>query len=154
MLSELRNEHNEVKRNFDIEITRLEETNNHLNTQQQQVDNFEENKNQRISRIQNQINSKNIDLENYKNEKSNVESLDEKPYIERLNELQEKITISPLSFFRLFKLYMLPFTDFISICCIGALSLTRNCANPCHINRKKTALKSNFITLLIYCKIS
>jgi DNA repair exonuclease SbcCD ATPase subunit len=91
MLSELRNEHNEVKRNFDIEITRLEETNNHLNTQQQQVDNFEENKNQRISRIQNQINSKNIDLENYKNEKSNVESLDEKPYIERLNELQEKI---------------------------------------------------------------
>ena len=91
MLSELRNEHNEVKRNFDIEITRLEETNNHLNTQQQQVDNFEENKNQRISRIQNQINSKNIDLENYKNEKSNVESLDEKPYIEKLNELQEKI---------------------------------------------------------------
>ena len=91
MLSELRNEHNEVKRNFDIEITRLEETNNHLNTQQQQVDNFEENKNQRISRIQNQINLKNIDLENYKNEKSNVESLDEKPYIEKLNELQEKI---------------------------------------------------------------
>ena len=40
MLGELRNEHNEIKRNFDIEITRLEETNNHLNTQQQQVDNF------------------------------------------------------------------------------------------------------------------
>ena len=32
MLGELRNEHNEIKRNFDIEITRLEETNNHLNT--------------------------------------------------------------------------------------------------------------------------
>lgn len=91
MLSELRNEHNEVKRNFDIEITRLEETNNHLNTQQQQVDNFEENKNQRISRIHNQINSKNTDLENYKNEKNTVESLDENPYIEKLNELQERI---------------------------------------------------------------
>lgn len=91
MLNDLRNEYNEVKRNFDIEITRLEETNNHLNTQQQQVDNFEENKNQRINRIQNQINSKNIDLENYKKEKHTVESLNEKPYTDKLNELHKKI---------------------------------------------------------------
>lgn len=91
MLNDLRNEYNEVKRNFDIEITRLEETNNHLNTQQQQVDNFEENKNQRINRIQNQINLKNIDLENYKKEKHTVELLDEKPYTDKLNELHKKI---------------------------------------------------------------
>ena len=91
MLGELRNEHNEVKRNFDIEITRLEETNNHLNTQQQQVDNFEENKNQRINRIEDQINNKNNDLKNYKEEKNTVESLDETPYIDKLNGLSEKI---------------------------------------------------------------
>jgi DNA repair exonuclease SbcCD ATPase subunit len=91
MLNDLRNEYNEIKRNFDIEITRLEETNNHLNTQQQQVDNFEENKNQRINRIQNQINLKNIDLENYKKEKHTVELLDEKPYTDKLNELHKKI---------------------------------------------------------------
>ncbi len=91
MLGELRNEHNEVKRNFDIEITRLEETNNHLNTQQQQVDNFEENKNQRINRIQDQINLKNTDLANYTDEKNTVESLDENPYIDKLNGLCEKI---------------------------------------------------------------
>ena len=33
MLFELRNEYNEVKRNFDIEITRMDETNQYLNTQ-------------------------------------------------------------------------------------------------------------------------
>ena len=91
MLGELRNEHNEIKRNFDIEITRLEETNNHLNTQQQQVDNFEENKNQRIGRIKDQISIKNTDLTNYKEEKNTVESLDETPYIDKLNGLSEKI---------------------------------------------------------------
>ena len=91
MLGELRNEHNEIKRNFDIEITRLEETNNHLNTQQQQVDNFEENKNQRIDRIENQINVKNNDLKNYKEEKNTVESLDEKPYIDKSEKLNEEI---------------------------------------------------------------
>ena len=91
MLGELRNEHNEVKRNFDIEITRLEETNNHLNTQQQQVDNFEENKAQRISRIQDQIDLKNTDLKNYKDEKNTVESLDDKPYVDKSNEINEEI---------------------------------------------------------------
>ena len=91
MLGELRNEHNEIKRNFDIEITRLEETNNHLNTQQQQVDNFEENKNQRINRIENQISVKNNDLKNYKEEKNTVVSLDEKPYINKSEKLNEEI---------------------------------------------------------------
>jgi exonuclease SbcC len=91
MLGELRNEHNEVKRNFDIEITRLEETNNHLNTQQQQVDNFEENKNQRISRIKDQISTKNNDLKNYKEEKNTVESLDETPYIDKSDKLNDEI---------------------------------------------------------------
>ena len=91
MLGELRNEHNEIKRNFDIEITRLEETNNHLNTQQQQVDNFEENKNQRINRIKDQISVKNTDLKNYKDEKNTVESLDENPYIDKSEKLNEEI---------------------------------------------------------------
>ena len=91
MLGELRNEHNEVKRNFDIEITRLEETNNHLNTQQQQLDNFEENKNQRIDRIQDQINSKNTDLTTYTEEKNTVESLDETPYTDKSDKLNDEI---------------------------------------------------------------
>jgi len=92
MLGELRNEHNEVKRNFDIEITRLEETNNHLNSQQQQVDNFEENKKVRIDRIENQINIKNADLENYKSEKEKVESIDLQPYVDKSGKIQEQIS--------------------------------------------------------------
>ena len=40
MLLELRNEYNEVKKNFDIEVTRLEETNNYLTTQKGHRDNF------------------------------------------------------------------------------------------------------------------
>ena len=91
MLGELRNEHNEVKRNFDIEITRLEETNNHLNTQQQQVDNFEENKLQRINKIKDQIDSKNADLEKYKEEKNTVESLNEAPYVTKSDKLNDDI---------------------------------------------------------------
>ncbi len=92
MLGELRNEHNEVKRNFDIEITRLEETNNHLNSQQQQVDNFEENKKVRIDRVENQINIKNADLENYKSEKEKVESIDLQPYVDKSDKIQEQIS--------------------------------------------------------------
>jgi DNA repair exonuclease SbcCD ATPase subunit len=92
MLGELRNEHNEVKRNFDIEITRLEETNNHLNSQQQQVDNFEENKKVRIDRVENQINIKNADLENYKSEKEKVESIDLQPYVDKSGKIQEQIS--------------------------------------------------------------
>ena len=92
MLGELRNEHNEVKRNFDIEITRLEETNNHLNSQQQQVDNFEENKKVRIDRIENQINIKNADLENYKSEKEKVESIDLQPYVDKSDKIQKQIS--------------------------------------------------------------
>lgn len=92
MLGELRNEYNEVKRNFDIEITRLEETNNHLNSQQQQVDSFEENKKVRIDRIKNQINIKNADLENYKSEKEKVESIDLQPYVDKSDKIQEQIS--------------------------------------------------------------
>ena len=91
MLHELRNEYNEVKRNFDIEITRLEETNNHLNSQQQQVDNFENNKKERIERINRQISIKLNDLEIYKDEKEKVELINIQPYIDKSDELQEQI---------------------------------------------------------------
>lgn len=87
MLHELRNEYNEVKRNFDIEITRLEETNNHLNSQQQQVENFQNNKNERIKRIEDQISTKTIDLKEYKDEKEKVESIDTIPYLDKSKEL-------------------------------------------------------------------
>jgi len=90
MLGELRNEYNEIKRNFDIEITRLEESNNNLNTQKQQVDNFEENKNQRIYRIENHLNTKTNELTGYNDEKEKILSINIKPYIKKSTELKSK----------------------------------------------------------------
>tara|TARA_R110000737_G_scaffold196560_4_gene217197 strand:+ start:3874 stop:5679 length:1806 start_codon:yes stop_codon:yes gene_type:complete len=91
MLGELRNEYNEIKRNFDIEITRLEESNNNLNTQKQQVDNFEENKNQRIYRIENHLNTKTNELTGYNDEKEKILSINIKPYIKKSTELEKQI---------------------------------------------------------------
>lgn len=91
MLSELRAEYNETKRTFDIEITRLEETNNHLDSQKQQVNNFEKNKNERIKRLSNQIDDKNENLRSYKDEIENINNIDISLYQKKSEELQNHI---------------------------------------------------------------
>ena len=91
MLSELRNEHNEVKKNFDIEITRLEETNNYLNTQKDHRDNFNNDRDLKLSNLKNVINGHQTDLEEAENKLFEIEALDDQPYKVKLLELEDKL---------------------------------------------------------------
>jgi DNA repair exonuclease SbcCD ATPase subunit len=94
MLLELRNEHNEVKRNFDIEVTRLEEVNNNLNSQKEHRDNFNDDKNKKISLLNETINKHQNDLNEAKDKLSEIEALDDQPYKDKLSELEKKLNVS------------------------------------------------------------
>lgn len=72
MVSELRGEYNGVKRDFDICATRYEETQKHLNIQENQLDNFESNKQQRIDNINSRIKIKRNDLVECEEEKDKI----------------------------------------------------------------------------------
>ena len=62
MLHELRTNYNEVKRNFDVEITRLEESNNYLEAQKGHRDTFNTNKDKRIGILKETIEKHKEDL--------------------------------------------------------------------------------------------
>ena len=94
MLGELRNEYNEVKKSFDIEITRLEETNNYLNTQKDHRDNFNNDRDLKLSNLKNVINGHQTDLEEAENKLSEIEALDDQLYKDKLLELEKKLNES------------------------------------------------------------
>ena len=94
MLFELRNEHNEVKKNFDIEITRLEETNNYLTTQKTHRDNFNNDQENKIKSLKDTIQVHKNDLKETQDKLSDIEALDDQPYKDKLVELETKLTQS------------------------------------------------------------
>jgi DNA repair exonuclease SbcCD ATPase subunit len=94
MLFELRNEHNEVKKNFDIEITRLEETNNYLTTQKGHRDNFNTNQEKKINSLNDTIDIHKNDLKEAQDKLSQIEALDDQPYKDKLLELENKLNES------------------------------------------------------------
>jgi len=91
MLFELRNEYNEVKKNFDIEITRLEESNNYLNLQKEQKNNFDSERDQKLSNLKNVKSGHGKDLNDAKNKLEAINKLDDQPYIDKLSELKNKL---------------------------------------------------------------
>ncbi len=91
MLFELRNEYNEVKKNFDIEITRLEESNNYLNLQKEQRDNFNSERDQKLSNLETVKSGHDKDLLEAKNELQAINKLDDEPYKNKLSELENKL---------------------------------------------------------------
>lgn len=91
MLFELRNEYNEIKKDFDIEITRLEETNNHLNTQKTHRDNFNNDRDRKINTLNETVNVHTNDLEEANNKLSEIELLDDKPYKDKLQNLEKRL---------------------------------------------------------------
>ena len=94
MLFELRNEHNEVKKNFDIEITRLEETNNYLTTQKGHRDNFNTDQEKKINSLNDTIDIHKNDLKEAQDKLSQIEALDDQPYKDKLLELENKLNES------------------------------------------------------------
>jgi DNA repair exonuclease SbcCD ATPase subunit len=91
MLFELRNEYNEVKKNFDIEITRLEESNNYLNLQKEQRNNFNSERDQKLSNLETVKSGHDKDLLEAKNELEAINKLDDQPYKNKLSELENKL---------------------------------------------------------------
>jgi DNA repair exonuclease SbcCD ATPase subunit len=91
MLFELRNEYNEVKKNFDIEVTRLEETNNYLTTQKGHRDNFNTDQEKKINSLNETIEVHKNDLKDAQDKLSEIEALDDKPYKDKLLELENKL---------------------------------------------------------------
>ena len=91
MLFELRNEYNEVKKNFDIEVTRLEESNNYLNLQKEQRDNFNSERDQKLSNLETVKSGHDKDLLEAKNELEAINKLDDEPYKNKLSELENKL---------------------------------------------------------------
>ena len=91
MLSELRADQSEIKRDFDINITRLEETNNYLESQKRQVESFEDNKNKKKKTLQNSIDQHKQDLKVAKEKITAIEALNEKPLIEKITNLLKQL---------------------------------------------------------------
>ena len=90
MLHELRTNYNEVKRNFDVEITRLEESNNYLEDQKGHKDTFNTNKDKRIGILKETIEKHKEDLGEANDKLDKINELDEGPYREKLVELNNK----------------------------------------------------------------
>ena len=90
MLHELRTNYNEVKRNFDVEITRLEESNNYLTAQKGHRDTFNTNKDKRIGVLKETIEKHKEDLGEANDKLDKINELDDEPYREKLVELNNK----------------------------------------------------------------
>jgi len=92
MLNDLRSDQAEIKRDFDINITRLEETNNYLTSQKAQSNSFEDNKARKKSTMQSTINQHKQDLKDAEDKLNKINSLDDQPYKDKVTELENRLT--------------------------------------------------------------
>lgn len=91
MLSELRADQSEIKRDFDINITRIEETNTYLDSQKVQMESFEDNKNNKKAILTNSLKQHSQDVIDAKDKLSKIQALDDQPYKNKLEELNSSI---------------------------------------------------------------
>ena len=91
MLSELRADQSEIKRDFDINITRIEETNTYLDSQKVQMESFEDNKNNKKAILTNSLKQHSQDVIDAKEKLSKIQALDDQPYKDKLEELNLSI---------------------------------------------------------------
>ena len=80
MLSELRSDQSEIKRDFDINVTRMEETSNYLSSQKVQVDSFESNKNKKKATLTASLNQHSQDVIDAREKLDRIEALDDQPF--------------------------------------------------------------------------
>ena len=91
MLSELRTDQSEIKRDFDINITRMEETNTYLDSQKVQVESFESDKNKKKAVLGNSLKQHSQDVIDAKERLSKIQALDDQPYKDKLEVLTSSI---------------------------------------------------------------
>ena len=91
MLNDLRNDQGDIKKDFDINITRLEETNSYLDTQRTQRDNFNNDKQKKKDGLDTSIKTHESDLKDARDKLDAIDQLDDTPFKNKLTELQDKI---------------------------------------------------------------
>lgn len=91
MLNDLRSDQGEIKKDFDINITRLEESNGYLDVQKTQRDNFNNDKNKKKEGLSLSTNKHIEDLNEAEDRLAQIKLLDVTPYKNKLIELEEKI---------------------------------------------------------------
>ena len=91
MLNDLRNDQSDIKKDFDINITRLEETNSYLDTQKTQRDNFNNDKQKKKEGLNASVKKHESDLTDARNKLDAIDQLDDTPFKNKLTELQDKI---------------------------------------------------------------
>ena len=91
MLNDLRSDQGEIKKDFDINITRLEESNGYLDVQKTQRDNFNNDKNKKKEGLSLSTNKHIEDLNEAEDRLAQIKLLDVTPYKDKLKELEGKI---------------------------------------------------------------
>ena len=91
MLVELRGDQSQIKQDFDINITRLEESNNYLDVQKTQSDNFDTDRTNKTKTLRDNLQQHKTDLGNAKKKLKSIKELDDTPFKDKLIELNEAI---------------------------------------------------------------
>ena len=87
MLSELRSDQTEIKRDFDINVTRMEESSNYLSSQKVQVDSFENNKNKKKATLTASLKQHSQDVIDAREKLDKIQALDDTSFKEKLKSL-------------------------------------------------------------------
>lgn len=96
MLTELKTEQHQIKQEFDINITRLEEVSKYINTQKEQSDNFNLNKENKIKNIENNLSRYQKDLDTAIQRYSAIQALDDTSFVKTLADIDRSLKASLL----------------------------------------------------------
>ena len=91
MLTELRTDQSHIKQDFDINITRLEETNNYLDVQKTQSDNFDIDRTNKTKTLRENLEQHKADLKKANVKLNEIKKLDITPYNDKHRELDGSI---------------------------------------------------------------
>ena len=94
MLNDLRNDQNEIKKDFEIDVTKLEEVQGYLELQKTHKNNFDSEKNRKIENLTNTKSQHSTDLNVVEERLKEVKGLDATPFIEKKTELEDKKKVS------------------------------------------------------------
>jgi len=87
MLNDVRSDQSEVKKDFDINVTRLEETSGYLQLQQNHKNNFDTDHNRKVSTLESTCDRHSADLKEANERLDTINRLDATPFQEKKDEL-------------------------------------------------------------------
>lgn len=92
MMSEIRLSYNEEKKNFDVEVARLEDITSHINAHKKQQTEFNNNKKRKIANIKEKITDINKNIQKILKEIDNIKQIDISKYNDALQKIDKNIS--------------------------------------------------------------